>query len=183
MSVQIYSVEDGRLTSGQHDGLRDLFDAEYREAYSPWDPSHPYGYSPATYRLVASDGEQIVGHVGIQPRMIEVGKRDVLVGGTGGVLVSPRHRGSGLGRRLVQAACAALSHAPLGVQFGYLGCRDEVVPFYESAGWQRVFTTERSLSRLNGSSQVSEGPLLVSAGLEPLEAWPHGQINLRGTPW
>jgi GNAT superfamily N-acetyltransferase len=183
MSVQIDSIENGRLTSEQSGGLRALFDAEYREAYGPWDPAHPYGYSPATYRVVASDGDEIVGHVGIQPRMIEVGQRDVLVGGTGGVLISPRHRGTGLGRRLVQAACTALAHAPLGVQFGYVGCRDEVVPFYESAGWQRVFTTERSLSRVDGSNRVGEGPLLISAGLEPLDAWPQGQIDLRGTPW
>lgn len=183
MSVQIYSIENGRLTSEQHDGLRALFDAEYSDAYGLWDPRHPYGYSPATYRVVASDDEKIVGHVGIQPRMIGVGPRDVLVGGTGGVLVSPRHRGTGLGRRLVQAASAALEQAPLEVQFGYLGCREEVVPFYESAGWQRVFTTERSLSRVDSSNQVSDGPLLISAGLEPLEAWPYGQIDLRGTPW
>lgn len=183
MSVQIHSIENDRLTSEQHHGLRALFDAEYREAYGSWDPSRPYGYSPATYRVVASDGDEIVGHVGIQPRMIEVGEGDVLVGGTGGVLVSPRHRGTGLGSRLMRAACAALARDPLEVQFGYLGCREEVVPFYESAGWQRVFTTERSLSRVDNSSQVSDGPLLISAGLKPLEAWPQGQIDLRGTPW
>ena len=79
----------------------------------------------------------VVGHVGTQRRMIVVGDHDVLVAGTGGVLVLPSHRGQGLGVQLLaEAQDAARSTAP--ADYGYLGCREEVVPFYESCGYKRL---------------------------------------------
>ncbi|QBJ20561.1 MULTISPECIES: GNAT family N-acetyltransferase [Kocuria] len=172
------------LTGKQLDQLGELFDAEYRADEGAWDPDAPYGYAPAALHVMAVEGGRVVGHVGTQRRMISVGDHEVLVAGTGGVLVSPSHRGQGLGARLLVAAQdAARSIAP--AHYGYLGCREEVVPFYESCGYKRIEVTERFRSR-DGSSQTVEetgAPVMVSSGTRDVGTWPQGSVDLRGRCW
>jgi aminoglycoside 2'-N-acetyltransferase I len=71
------------------------------------------------------------------------------------------------------------------VDFGFLGCRKEVVPFYESAGWVQVHATERCLSRQDHTSViVSQGaPTLICSSTRDVSEWPNGDIDLRGTAW
>jgi aminoglycoside 2'-N-acetyltransferase I len=169
----------------QHvDGVRALFDAEYLDEYGAWDPDHPYGYAPHDFHVVGLVGDRVVGHVGFQARTITVGSTDVLVGGTGGVLVAAAARGSGLGRDLLRTARDAMRETA-GVDFGYLGCRAEVVPFYESCGWTRIHAEERFRSRLDPDRDVVEQdlPLLICEALRPVDDWPSGPVDLRGTPW
>lgn len=172
------------LTPEQTDQLGQLFDAEYGTDEGPWNPDAPYGYAPAELHVVAVEGGRVVGHVGTQRRMISVGDHDVLVAGTGGVLVSPSHRGQGFGARLLAAAQdAARSIAP--ADYGYLGCREGVVPFYESCGYKRIEVTERYRPR-DGSGQMVEetgAPVMVCSGTREVESWPEGRIDLRGRCW
>lgn len=69
------------------------------------------------------------------------------------------------------------------VRFGYLGCREEVVPFYERAGWQRIEVTERHVSiRDPGEIVIADaGPILIFPTRDL--QWPPGDIDLHGTPW
>lgn len=122
--------------------------------------------------------------MGFQSRRIAVGADDVLVAGTGGVLVDERLRGTGLGQRVMRLAQKVM-RGETGVDFGFLGCRREVVPFYESAGWVQIYATERCLSRLDQKSVVvSEGgPNLICSAKRSASEWPKGDIDLRGTPW
>lgn len=73
------------------------------------------------------------------------------------------------------------------VDFGYLGCREEVVSFYERTGWSRVDAVERHVSLIDPNATVtsSAGPILVFAAGSGAGAdlWPQGDIDLRGTPW
>lgn len=71
------------------------------------------------------------------------------------------------------------------VDFGLLGCREEVVPFYENAGWRRVRVAERGLSRVDGREVVRPAgpPVLVCAAMRPVSTWPEGEVDLRGRPW
>jgi GNAT superfamily N-acetyltransferase len=163
--------------------LRRLFDAEYLGEFGEWDADLPYGYAPHDVHVVAYDGAAVVGHVGFQRRRISVGGAEVVVGGTGGVLVAPAARGSGLGRALMTRAQAAMREEA--VDFGYLGCREAVAPFYARCGWRRVAASERSLSRLHGGSRLEPAgtPILVCAAGRPLDDWPGGAIDLNGLPW
>lgn len=180
-------VAHERLTRAETAALRALFDAEYRSGFGAWDPDQPYGYAPADLHVLATDGvgvgDALLGHVGLQLRTVAVGGTEVLVAGTGGVLVAPVARGSGLGRRVLRHAQTAMRDA--GADFGYLGCREEVVPFYASCGWRRVSARERSISRLDGVTVVetTADPLLVCAARRPAAQWPAGAIDLRGRPW
>lgn len=172
------------LTAAELDALENLFNSEYRNEFGAWNPDAPYGYSPADTHVLAFRGQVLAAHVGFQRRLISVGSQEILVAGTGGVLVDERSRGTGLGGRTVRHAQTVMGDEA-GVEFGFLGCRMEVVPFYESAGWVQVHATERCLSRLDQTSViVSEGgPNLVCSAKRHASQWPKGDIDLRGTPW
>lgn len=165
-------------------GLQALFDAEYLTVHGPWDPDQPYGYAPADRHVVAVSAGEVVGHVGLQRRSIDVGGREVEVAGVGGVLVSSSLRTGGVGRLLLDAAGAVITD-PLGSDFGYLGCREEVASFYVSCGWHRIRVRESFTDPRTGRFVVQDPgpPLLVHAGLRPVEQWPGGDVDLRGRPW
>ncbi len=134
--------------------------------------------------MLAFQGSVLAAHVGFQRRLISVGTADVLVAGTGGVLVDQRFRGMGLGGRMMRHAQGAMRDEA-GADFGLLGCRKEVVPFYESAGWVQVHATERCLSNVDQTSVIvsHQGPTLVCSSIRDASDWPDGDIDLRGTPW
>ncbi|KSU77695.1 Nodulation protein A (NodA) [Pseudarthrobacter enclensis] len=183
---------DEVLALRQHDelstrdlaALEQLFNREYLRDYGPWTPDAPYGYSPADFHVLAFQGGVLAGHVGFQRRAISVGTDDVLVAGTGGVLVDQCFRGTGLGVRAMRHAQRAMRDEA-GVDFGYLGCRKEVVPFYGSAGWVQVQATERCLSNADQTTIIvsHDGPTLICSSIRDASEWPDGDIDLRGTPW
>lgn len=172
------------LSTEELDALEKLFDCEYRSEFGVWNPDAPYGYSPADTHVLAFRGQTLAAHVGFQRRSISVGTHEIIVAGTGGVLVDERSRGTGLGARAMRLAQEVMRDEA-GVDFGFLGCREEVVPFYESAGWVQIHASERCLSRLDQRSViVSEGgPNLICSANHHASQWPQGDIDLRGTPW
>ncbi len=182
MEEEFRVVNHGVLRDDEIVALGELFDSEYLATHGPWDPDRPYGYSPADVHTLAFVESRLVGHVGFQRRTIAVGATEVTIAGTGGVLVGASTRGSGLGRRVMHRAQRVMAEDPR-IDFGYLGCREEVVPFYESAGWARVHAVERHVSMLDPSTHVlsAEGPILIFPTQQ--SHWPDGEIDLRGTPW
>lgn len=164
--------------------LGELFDGEYLDDHGRWTPDAPYGYSPADVHVLGFRGPFLVAHVGFQRRVITVGTEDVVVAGTGGVLVDHRFRSTGLGVRMMRHAQKAMRDE-MGVEFGFLGCREDVVPFYTAAGWVEVYASEQCVSRLDQTSVViTDGePLLVCSAARDARQWPDGDIDLRGTPW
>ncbi|RAX43670.1 hypothetical protein DQ354_19495 [Arthrobacter sp. AQ5-06] len=92
------------LSMMELDALEKLFDSEYLSDYGRWNPDAPYGYSPADFHVMAFQGSVLAAHVGFQRRVISVGTDDVVVAGTGGVLVDQRFRGTGLGGRAMRHA-------------------------------------------------------------------------------
>jgi aminoglycoside 2'-N-acetyltransferase I len=179
--IEVVGHDD--LSRTHLDQLQVLFDHEYLDGYGPWTPDAPYGYSPADMHLLVTHGSEVVAHAGFERRVIAVGEHDVAVGGTGGVLVSDHARGGGLGGRLMSHLARTMRSAA-GIEYGYLGCRPEVVPFYASSGWRLVTATERSRSRLDGTAVVTtDAPILILPVLRTVSDWPAGVIDLRGTPW
>lgn len=182
-ALVIDSVPQGRLTTNDVARLRELFDAEYSAEFGAWDPDQPYGYAPHDHHLIARAGDEIVGHVGWARRTIGVGAAEVMVAGVGGVLISPRARGQRVGARLLTHAAASMTDAG-GIEFGYLGCREEVVSFYESCGWRRISAVERSIDRTGRPAIQPPGPPILTLALGPNpRTWPAGSIDLRGRAW
>ncbi|MDN4609589.1 GNAT family protein [Arthrobacter burdickii] len=184
MSETVKVKRHDDLTGPELVVLQQLFDNEYLGDYGQWNADAPYGYSPANFHVLGFQGTVLAAHVGFQRRIITVGAHDVLVAGTGGVLVDKHARGTGFGGRVIRHA-AQVMRDKARVNFGFLGCRQEVAPFYESAGWIQVHSRERCLSRLDQTSVlVSEGePHLICSATRDASQWPQGNIDLRGTPW
>lgn len=181
--VAIDVVAHSDLAADDLNCLRRLFDAEYQRDFGDWDPDSPYGYAPHDFHVLARQGGRVVGHVGWARRDIRVGKREIVIAGVGGVLISDIARGEGLGARLMNRAAESMTDAG-GIEFGYLGCREEVVPFYSACGWTRISAAEHSISREGFSVLDPPGqPLLVlPVGLQ-LAEWPDGAVELRGRAW
>lgn len=76
------------------------------------------------------------------------------------------------------------SHMCAPADFGLLGCREEVVAFYEGCGYTRINTVIRDISPRDGATVVeSRGPTMICSGTRSAASWPEGVIDLRGLPW
>lgn len=174
------------IPQGAHRGrwgeLRRLFDSEYLEEFGEWDPEQPYGYASHDFHVIARIDRRIAGHVGWARREVAVGAETVAIAGVGGVLVSDDARGIHLGGALMERAEQSMSEH--GVAFGYLGCREQVVPFYMSCGWIRITARERSIGR-DGEHVVNEPgpPTLIRPITASVESWPEGDIDLHERAW
>lgn len=181
--LRLRFVAERHLTSDDHAAISDLLVAAFpRHAddfrAASWCPA------PPDFRLWMEDSSgSIVAHLGFERRLIGVGDRDVLVAGVGGVATHPGWQGRGLGRRMmVELRRVLTTEAP--VEFGYLGCREEVVGFYESVGWHRIHRKVREIDPGSRQWTVTEDPTLIMPASEPLSAWPReGMIGLRGMWW
>jgi GNAT superfamily N-acetyltransferase len=171
------------LSEKDVEALRSLFDEEYFQDFGPWDPDQPYGYAPHDVHVIARSADSVVGHVGWARRVIDVGDEQVAIAGVGGVLISGEARGQGQGGVIMTRAAEAMADAG-DIDFGYLGCREEVVPFYSSCGWHRISAGERSIGRDGSSAEDEPGqPLMIlPLGTAPAN-WPSGVIDLNGRAW
>ena len=181
--IQIEVLAQGAPDPAALAALRTLFDSEYLCGFGPWDPDQPYGYAPHEVHVIARSADEVVGHVGWARRVIGVGGTPTTIGGVGGVLVAARARGLGLGASLMHRAAQAMAdHGD--IDFGYLGCREEVVPFYASCGWHRVLAPERLVGRDGTPVEEAPGqPLMVLPVGRAFAEWPSGTIDLRGRAW
>ncbi|MGQ7461831.1 GNAT family N-acetyltransferase [Streptococcus suis] len=174
------STED--LLAKQVQAIKDLFDREYRDGYGEWNLKQPYGYAPQDYHLLAYQGEDLVGHMGSQVRTISVGAEESLIAGIGGVLIAPEFRGKGLGRAMMTRLLEENTQT-LAVDFSYLGCREEVVPYYEACGFYRMERLERFINRLTNMSQEELSIVMIASGQKNWRNFPSGRIDLHGRPW
>ena len=181
--IRIDVVAHDELTPNLLGDLRRLFDDEYFDQFGVWSPEQPYGYAPHDHHVIASSDAGVVGHVGWGRRTVGVGGDDLVIAGVGGVLVSHQGRGRQLGAKLMARAAQSMREDG-GIEFGYLGCREEVVPFYVSCGWHRISAGERSIGRDGRLTVAPPGqPILVFPVGRPLDSWPSGVIDLRGRAW
>ncbi len=134
-------------------------------------------------RVLARDPDGVVlAHVGIRRMFITVGGRDVLVGDTGLVAVSPRLQGSGRGRELMERTHAVLDG--LAVPYGFLGAGENRIPFYAKLGWHEfpevVGTFSAFTAEGAGITNTEQGGWMVRPVAAALEDWPAGPIWLNG---
>nr|WP_246465323.1 GNAT family N-acetyltransferase [Ruania alkalisoli] len=145
--------------------LRRLFDSEYLEDFGEWDREQLYGYAPHDAHVMARIDDRVVGHLGWTRREIAVGTETVAIAGVGGVLVCDEARGQRLGVDLMELAARSMrDHG--GVSFGYLGCREQVVPFtchVVGLGSLPVRGRSGAMANLSWTSQVSRS----SSGRSP----------------
>lgn len=172
-----------QLTPGDYGDMAALFDSEYGPTWGPWNARYGYGYARGELHALARAGGELVGYAATARRFIGVGDHELVVSGVGGVMTKQALRSQGIGRLVIGALQEAMrTDAPS--DFGLLGCRPDVVPFYRSCGFELIDTICRDVRPGDGMTVVeSAGPTLVCAGTRPVGQWPAGTVDLRGLPW
>lgn len=181
--IRIENAPALTLHESRMESIKHLFDNEYYESFGPYDRFQPYGYAPSENRVLGIVDGEVIGHVGWSCRLISVGEVEVGVGGVGGVLISPAWRGQGVAKMLL-SACVESMRSENNLDFGYLGCRKEIVDFYKTCGWQSMFSSEIYIDHSGKTRMAGMGePLLIYGVSKSVDEWPKGIINIRGRAW
>jgi aminoglycoside 2'-N-acetyltransferase I len=136
-------------------------------------------WRPKELHFVVEVSELPVSHVGVLRHTILVGTRKVTVGGVGGVITRGDAQARGYASLALERATTFMRDE-LDVEFGFLFCRDPLVPFYKRHGWQ--------LLDVPVTVEQGEEPSLVipiNAMVLPFagRAWPQGAVTLESLPW
>ena len=129
-------------------------------------------------RLVVRDDSQIIGHMALGLRAVDLGARRVTIAGLAEVATDPAHRGKGIAAALLQSAIAEAKASPASflLLFG-------VARVYAAAGFQGVSNHVAHIVT-NGTRAgrvVSQGDDHLMALPLRDEAWPAGDlVDLRG---
>jgi len=136
-------------------------------------------WRPKDWHFILDADGRAASHVGILKHTVSAGGQAVVVGGVGGVVTVPEAQGHGYAQRLMRHAAAYMCEE-LGVEFGFLFCRDQLVAFYERLGWRLV----------TGPVEVEQeaGPLVPPFNVMVLPCgegreWPEGKVKLKSLPW
>jgi aminoglycoside 2'-N-acetyltransferase I len=135
-------------------------------------------WRPKDWHFFLDVDGRTVNHVGILKHTIRVGERAVVVGGVGGVVTVPEAQGRGYAQKTLQRAVEFMRDE-LGVEFGFLFCRDQLVPFYARQGWQLV--NEPVEIEQDTGNIVSPFNVMVLGCRS--DAWPPGAVSLDSRPW
>lgn len=182
-SFTFHLVEESDLTDRHHARIcRLLVNAfpQYADLFSV----ASYYYSLPEYRLWMEDEHgNMIAHLDFERRMIGVNKVDVYIAGIGEVATHPDWQGKGIGRLLMQQLQTMLTDQ-FTVAYGFLGCREAVVGYYEKVGWHRVNQVVHEEDINSGETVVSHGPALIMPIHQTVDEWiTEGIIDLRGLPW
>ncbi len=124
------------------------------------------------------DDGHLVAATGMVEAEAEVAGERFPVIGIGGVIVSARHRGGGLARRVVEAALETASGEA--ADFAVLFCREDRAGLYRKLGFRRV-EDEVLAEQPNGVAVMPHWtmwrPLHADA------AWPPGRVMIHGLPF
>ena len=126
--ITYHTARDHQLTPAQHQAIRALLDAAFADDFSDADNDHANG----GVRVIAIDGDQIIGHAALITRTITIAGTAYTVGYVEGVAVWPARQGQGIGRQIMR-------------QITDMAARDFVISmlstgeydFYKKFGWER----------------------------------------------
>jgi len=176
-------VHENDLGGSDRLHIRDLLTAAFPNHAALWRERDFWG-GPLEHRLLLRDlSGRLVGHLGFARRLIEVDGQCVKIAGIGAVAILPDFQGQGWGRRLLSRLGTHLA-AEADVEFGFLQCRDIVVPFYEKLGFRRITQRVRSFDPQRSCWQTDDAAALILPVTAGIDRWPRdGIVDLMGMPW
>jgi len=133
-----------------------------------------YARELPAHRWLARDRGRLVGHVAMHDKEVGTPEGPRRIAGVAEVCVHPAFRGRGIARALLASAEAGMRQ--FGCPFAFLFGREAV---YASSGYRAVPGAIRYRVGPEGPWKVESMP---SALVKPLgsEAWPAGEVDLRG---
>ncbi len=123
------------------------------------------------------DGE-MAAKASVLKHSVSICEEPVLVGGVGGVITMPPFQRQGHATAVLNYLRDYLRDV-LKVPFGFLFCRDALVPFYRKLGWQLIEDSVK-IQQPAGTISNPGNAMSLSCGTLP---WPRGTVNLNSEPW
>jgi ribosomal protein S18 acetylase RimI-like enzyme len=181
--LQIILRDEATLAADDHARIQALLVAAFPQHAEIFAANSYWGSLPE-YRLWLEDDDgMILAHAEFGRRLIHVGDYQTFIAGIGAVATHPEWQRRGLGRTLFTQLQAAL-RSRIPVDFGFLECRDEVVEFYEKAGFTHMQRVVRCFEPDERIWVDCRGNQLVLPATRTIDEWPAGDlIDLRGMPW
>ena len=138
----------------------------------------PYDFATPDWFITAREEGILAGRVGIIERTVSVKGQTIPIGGITGLITDPEKRKLGIAKALMDRAIAFMADE-LGVRYGFLLCREEIVTYYERLGWT-VAPGQTSFDQKDGKRIWPKRTMVL--GLKG-DSWPEGPIDLCGLPW
>lgn len=129
MKITYITRRDHELDAAHLAAIRTLLDEAFEHEFSDEDSDHANG----GIRVIAVDGDQIVGHAAVISRTITIAGTSYTVGYVEGVAVIPHRQGQGIGAEMMRRITALCSDT---YQISMLSTGEH--DFYAKFGWQRV---------------------------------------------
>jgi len=134
------------------------------------------------YRILATENEQLVGHLGIDYRVMNLNGEAVKVFGVIDLCVSESVRGRGIGSKLMREfeAIATKSHH----QIDFLFLVTETAKFYENLGFQqsKLTVTWLKIDQHNnygqGTEAIDDAFFMIKAVSD--KTWQDGDLDMLG---
>jgi predicted acetyltransferase len=159
----------GDLASGVHRLLRDAFPDD-----GPNEGDYYRTLGAPEVAMVLCNGPQVIGHLGLYTREVEIGNETLEIGILGGIVVAPDRRRSGHSRVLVRRAHEHLKERriPFSILFAY------EPRIYESSGYKLMqnathFVEPDGMPR----TLVYRGSMYAELSQR---RWPNQLLDLRG---
>lgn len=176
LSLDLALAEEYALGAHRRDAIRALLAESFPDA--PFTGTRTYGKQLPARRLLASDGDRLVGHLGLEHRVIGTngGPREIF--GIVDLCVAPRWRGCGVASRMLDWLEALARES--GIPFLVLFAQDRRL--YERNGYRHAGNPLRWAKihehRLTGVAEEPLAELMVkSVAGAP---WPEGVVDLLG---
>jgi len=181
--VSLRLLEEASLTLEDHERISSLLVAAFPQFAAIFQEKSFWGSVPQCRLLLENSSGELLAHLEFGLRTIGVGEEEFTVAGIGAVATRPDVQRQHLGRTLFRHLHTLLLER-FAVDFGYLGCREAVVGFYEKVGFVRFDQAVLELNPDSGELQESTYPNMVLPVRKPTRAWPGtGRVDLRGIPW
>jgi predicted acetyltransferase len=159
----------GDLASGVHRLLRDAFPED-----GPNEGDYYRALGAPDVAIVLRDGPQVIGHLGLYTREVEIGNEILEIGMLGGIVVAPDRRRQGQSRILVRRAHELLKERriPFSILFAW------EPRIYEGSGYKLMQNQVRFLD-VDGAWKtfVYQGGMYAELVGTP---WPNQVIDLCG---
>lgn len=172
--IQIERIQEWQLTAADDRAIAALLARCFPTDFG----GRSYFVQPHHMRLVVRHDGQIIGHMALLLRAVDLDGRRLIIGGLGDVATDPAHRGKGIAAALLHEAIAMARSSPaiFLLLFG-------VAKIYASAGCQAHANPLVHLVWDNGQtrqvmSQGSEDLMVLPLRDEPWLA--HAFLDLRG---
>lgn len=135
-------------------------------------------WSDVDWHILGWFDDQLISHLDILERIVNVDEVKILIAGIGGVVTKYEWRGKGIASHLMRKTQQFLAQK-LSVEYGLLMCGQDRTSFYQGLGW-KIVENQLEYDQPTGK-EIFDDHVMVY----PIKHndFPSGKIDVHGYPW